>query len=172
MQARFDTNRARPISFASINKAILFDRRSNRDAAVRILYVDDNDLLRNVCVESLKRAGYVVISASNGVEALNQLRGDVFHLMITDHEMPYMSGAELVNQARMEGMTLPIILASGSVFRFNDQAPANLQLDAFLQKPFSRAHLLAVVEEVLGKSVDSRAAISGKQNPSYFMADI
>ena len=100
----------------------------------------------------LARSGYDVDTATNGVEALEALRKCPYQLLFTDHEMPRLTGLQLAAQARLAGMTLPIVLASGSLEALSDPDSGWLGLAARLPKPFDAESLLNIVEQALSTS--------------------
>ena len=116
----------------------------------RILVVEDNQSIRQLCAKALTRSGYQVDAAEDGAAGLLALR-DAGHapshydLIITDNEMPKLSGVDMIQQLRAEHVNLPVILASGNVSV--DTKP--LHLVAILPKPFSVDQLLQTVNEIL-----------------------
>ena len=116
----------------------------------RILLVEDSQSIRRLCSKVLMRSGYQVDTAEDGEAGLRALRAarhdpDSFDLLITDNEMPRLSGLDLIQQLHIEHLDLPVILASGSVPAQTEQ----LRLAAILPKPFSADQLLQVVNEIL-----------------------
>ena len=85
-------------------------------SAVRrsILVVDDTDIARTLCARVLREAGYAVVEAGNGVEALEHLETDCPDLLVTDSTMPGMDGTALIAAARSRYPKLPILRTSGS----------------------------------------------------------
>ena len=116
-----------------------------------VLVVEDQREVRSVTVETLKRHGYTVIDAANGVEALEAARGSRggIHLLLTDAVMPGMSGRELASRLRTHRPGMAVLYMSGytnSGVDFPDRVgPAA----AFIQKPFAPDALLQKVREVL-----------------------
>src|SRR5579883_3333837 len=89
--------------------------------------------------------GYPVDTAEDGGVAWEVLQAGRYGLLITDNQMPKVTGVELVKKCRAARITLPVILASGA-------PPADsesLQIAAILLKPFTGAQLLKTVKEVL-----------------------
>ena len=82
--------------------------------ACRILVVDDEMGIRLVFQMQLQRDGHHVDCAENGAEALAILRAGDFDLLITDLEMPIMSGYELIRNAQQIWPALPIFICSGT----------------------------------------------------------
>jgi CheY-like chemotaxis protein len=113
-----------------------------------VLVADDEPSVRMLLQEGLEHAGYSVLSANDGIEALSLSRA--FHgridLLITDLEMPGMSGIELTRQLSYDRPELRIILISGS-----KPAPFDKPFP-YLSKPFRMKELIAKVREALGGS--------------------
>ena len=115
----------------------------------RILVVEDETEIRQLSAEVLARAGFAVDAAEDGIAAWEALHAKDYHLLITDHDMPRLSGLELVKRMRSARMALPVILASGTLPMQQPQWDHELQLAALLPKPFSADQLLGTVKEVL-----------------------
>jgi CheY-like chemotaxis protein len=116
-----------------------------------VLLVEDNEAVRNLARDALKRYGYQVIEAENGQEALqvasDQL--DRIALVLTDVVMPIMGGRELAKQLLARRRDLKIIFTSGYT---NDAILSQAGLGgaaAFLQKPFTPSLLGQTVRDVL-----------------------
>ena len=122
----------------------------------RILVVDDDELILRLNIAVLSCFGYQTESAEDGAAAWNALRANDYDLLITDNNMPRVSGVELVKKVRSARMTLPVILASGDLpTRELDRNPW-LQPVATLAKPFTSEELLGVVRKVLSESAMTR----------------
>jgi len=80
---------------------------------VRILYVEDNPLVREVTAELLAENGRKIVAMSSAEEALEAFRSDRYDLVITDVSLPVMSGMDLTRTLLRDNPTLPIIIASG-----------------------------------------------------------
>ncbi len=125
----------------------------------RILVVEDEPDIRRLNVEVLESYGYQVDTAEDGKagwEALHATRHapESYALLITDHEMPGLSGLALVKKARAARMALPVIMATGTLppedlfTRYPWLQPA-----AALVKPYSVGQLLGTVVKVLRATV-------------------
>jgi len=111
--------------------------------------VDDDSDIRQLSTEVLIRSGYQVDAAEDGAAAWEALQIKAFNLLITDHNMPKLTGVELVKKLRSARMALPVILATGKLPMAElDQNP-ELQLAAMLLKPFSPNELVETVTNVL-----------------------
>lgn len=126
----------------------------NSPAPVRLLYVEDESLLRETFCDLLGLYGYEVWSAADGEEALTRYgeRLAEVDLMITDLAMPGMNGVELHQQLRKRLPTLRTIVLSGYPAEHHLSHGAHEGIVAWLQKPISIAILTAQIEDVL-KSV-------------------
>jgi two-component system, cell cycle sensor histidine kinase and response regulator CckA len=117
--------------------------------AETILLVEDEPAVRQLFAQALTRAGYRVLEARNGQEALKVFdqHGDTVDLLLTDMRMPYMGGGELAQHLRARRRTLKLLCISG----YPGAMEPDLSAD-FLAKPFSRDALLNKVREVLDKA--------------------
>ncbi len=128
--------------------AWLSDSGRAAEARETILLVEDEPAVRRLFAQALSRAGYRILEARNGQEAIKVFdqHGEAIDLLLTDMRMPYMGGAELAQQLRSRRLTLKLICISGY--------PGTLETDLvsdFLAKPFSRDDLLIKVREVLDR---------------------
>src|SRR5438270_4571007 len=105
---------------------------SPRQPPYRLLVVDDEEAIRELTSTVLADDGYEILMAEDGVHALELLPRFRPDLVITDLQMPRMSGIELVKIMRQRFPHLPVIILSGA-FAGNEQPP-DVVPDAFLQK--------------------------------------
>ena len=115
----------------------------------RILVADDDSDVRQFSARVLVRYGYHVDAAEDGVAAWEALQIKAFNLLITDHDMPRLTGVELVKKLRSARMALPVILVTGKLPAEELVQNPSLQLAAVLPKPFSIVKLLETVRVVL-----------------------
>ena len=125
----------------------------------RILVADDDISVLQLSTEVLIDSGYEVDAAADGVAAWEALQLKAFNLLITDHNMPRLTGVELVKKLRSARMDLPVILATGRLPVEELTQNPSLQLAAMLPKPFSIDELLGTVREVLRATVSVRGQI-------------
>jgi CheY-like chemotaxis protein len=120
------------------------DQQLNLEIAPAVLLIDDNAIQAATRQTILRRAGYFVIAALNPVRALEQFRHNEFpgeiSVVITDHVMPGMNGAQFVRELRKMQPHLPVMVISGM-----DEAEQEYEgLDVlFLLKPLSPDLLLS-----------------------------
>lgn len=115
----------------------------------RVLMVDDDATTRLLTALLLARAGYLVHTVPDGEAGWNALRGAHYDLLVTDQDMPYLTGLQLVERLRRAGMRLPVIIASGSIELGEVSDHPWLALSAVLHKPFESAELIAAVHRAM-----------------------
>ncbi len=116
-----------------------------------ILLVEDEDIVRKLIARILKDAGYNVLEAANGEQALSLIQNQnaPIHLLLTDMVMPKMNGRELAKKFHLLHPEAKIICMSGYIE--NEAVRAEItQGCAFLQKPVSHTTILQKIREVLG----------------------
>ncbi len=126
-----------------------------------VLVIDDLLPNRVLLRKFLKTAGYAVIEATNGIEALEMLRNQELlpDLIVTDVEMPVMDGITMVEQIRFldSGVaTVPIVTASGNPDEEMERRSIEAGSDVFLSKPFD----FKVLRKEIAALLSSRAKVS------------
>ena len=124
----------------------------------RILVADDDEDVRHLISSILAREGFDVKVAADGEEAWDELHRRHYDLLVTDNEMPRLTGMELIKWIRKDGMNLPVILASGSLSEETTQAYPQLQIAAVIPKPFNIWEFLTLVKIALLESEREIAA--------------
>lgn len=114
-----------------------------------ILVVEDDADIRQLNVEALERAGYQVDAAEDGAVAWQVLNSQTYDLMITDQNMPRVSGVELLKKLHAVRMTLPVIMATGTIPTAEFTRYPWLQPAATLLKPYTLEALLQKVQQIL-----------------------
>lgn len=116
----------------------------------RILVVDDEEAIRLLYREELQEAGYQVVLAADGDEALRMVQRDRPDLMTVDIKMPGMDGIELLRRVREIYRDLPIIICTAyGDFKLDFGTWAS---DAYLTKSADLAELKGKIHELLGKA--------------------
>lgn len=120
----------------------------------RVLLVDDEGILVDVCRRRLEAAGYRVHGTTDAQEALTLFAHDpyAFDLVITDYTMPQMTGEELARRITALRKGVPIILVSGTVSDFPPQRVTTAGVSTVLAKPITMAELGAAIRDVLAAS--------------------
>lgn len=116
-----------------------------------ILIVDDSASLRQVVTIALKGAGYAVIEASDGQDALRKLNGQKVHLIITDVNMPNMDGITFVKAAKQlpAYKFTPVIMLTTETGADKKAAGQAAGAKAWVVKPFQPAQMLAAVSKLI-----------------------
>ena len=130
-------------------------------AEKKVLVVDDEIHIVHVVAIKLRNNGFEVISAENGAEAFELAREEKPDIIVTDFQMPAMTGLELVQKLRQCGQTkdIPVIMLTARGFAVEDEQKQQLRISEFLSKPFSPKELLRSIEDVLyHRAVISREA--------------
>jgi two-component system chemotaxis response regulator CheY len=115
----------------------------------RILVVDDDVDIRDFIDWVLTAYGYRADTTADSAGAWKALRARNYDLLITDHNMPKVTGIELVRALRSERMTLPVVLMSGTLPEEALVQNSSLQLAGTLLKPFTMEELVGTVTKVL-----------------------
>lgn len=134
--------------------------QSQPEPRPRILVVEDDDDIRRLNTEVLSQHGYQVDAAEDGAVAWAALQADRYDLMVTDNAMPKVTGIELLKKLRAARMTLPVIMAAGTIPMAEFLRDPCLQPAATLLKPYTLDELVGTVREVLRATepVGERAA--------------
>jgi chemosensory pili system protein ChpA (sensor histidine kinase/response regulator) len=116
-------------------------------AAPLVMVVDDSITVRKITGRLLEREGYRVLTAKDGVDALEQLKGELPAVMLVDIEMPRMDGFDLTRNVRGDPRTMdiPIIVISSRSAPKHKSRAAELGVNAFLGKPYEEAELVRQV---------------------------
>ena len=122
-----------------------------------ILLVEDEDMVRAVAERALARAGYSVVTASQGEEGLERFAAmDKIDLIVSDVVMPTMDGPAMVRAMRAKRPALPVLFMSGYAEEQLRQS-INIEDVAFLPKPFSVAQLTEAVSAALDNAAHRAA---------------
>ncbi len=116
--------------------------------AGRILLAEDNKVNQQVALIQLKRAGYTVDTASNGVEAVAAARRNDYDLILMDIQMPSMDGIEATRKIRAFGDArgeVPIIAITAHAMAGAHEKYVALGMNDYISKPFEREQFLATV---------------------------
>ena len=117
----------------------------------KVLVVDDEIHIVHVVSIKLRNNGYEVISADNGAEAFELACEEKPDIIVTDYQMPVMSGLELLEKLRQKDDTkdIPVIMLTARSFAISKEQQEELQISSCLSKPFSPKELLGNIEDVL-----------------------
>jgi CheY-like chemotaxis protein len=121
-----------------------------------VLIVDDDIVTQNMLKTALGNAGYALIVASNGREALELAAGKLPDVIILDIMMPDMDGGEVADVLKKNPRTkdIPIIFLSSLISKEEEKTGAKKDIVSFLAKPYNREMLLNEVRRYLYNGAD------------------
>ncbi|MEM1277635.1 MAG: response regulator [Pseudomonadota bacterium] len=120
--------------------------------SLKILVVDDQQAMRGLARQCLKRLGVLDVSlAASGEAALEALQGAKYDIVISDLNMPGLSGIDLAEKIKAHPVFrhIPVFLATSEAYK--DQADSTPNIDHFVTKPFSVADVRTAIESHLGE---------------------
>ena len=122
-----------------------------------VLVVDDSITVRRVTQRLLKREGYRVTLASDGLDALERLQEEKPTVVLSDIEMPRMDGFDLARNIRADARwrDLPIIMITSRIAGKHREHAKELGVDHYLGKPYSEDELLGLVRSYCAKPVEA-----------------
>jgi len=125
------------------------------DLDMNILVVDDFQFARRICTNVLQEIGLKNIKeVSSGTTALEALSNKSYDLIITDHNMPGMSGVELIKKIKADDSIkhIPIIMITSEGSKSTLLEATEAGVGAFLNKPFTKEDLIEKIERLCNKS--------------------
>ncbi|QPK64599.1 response regulator [Methylomonas sp. LL1] len=116
-----------------------------------VMIIDDSASVRQVAAIALKAAGYGVIEAVDGKDALDKLDRQKIHLIISDVNMPNMDGITFVNEAKKLAAYkfTPIIMLTNDTGEYEKQGNQAVGAKVWIVKPFQPAKMLAAVSKLI-----------------------
>jgi CheY-like chemotaxis protein len=128
----------------------------------KILIVDDEELIRLSLRKLLEKHGYRVDVAGSAEEALEKIKGNGFHIVITDIMMPDMDGIELLKKIKEQDRSIYVIMITA--YASLERAIASLKHGAgdFIQKPYENKEILEAVKKAV-ETLEEEARVSGKE---------
>ena len=117
----------------------------------RVLIADDETHILNVLSIKLQNAGFAVIQAEDGLSAFDLARAERPDLIITDYQMPGLSGLELCARLQSEPATseIPVVMLTARGFAISDEEARSGNIRRVIDKPFSPREILACANELL-----------------------
>jgi CheY-like chemotaxis protein len=114
-----------------------------------ILLANDDSYMRALNARVLTWSGYKVQTVANGADAWQALDLQNYDLLITENEMPEVTGVQLLKHLRSRGITMPVIMASATVPTKELNLHPGLRLESALRKPVPSDELLQTVKHIL-----------------------
>ena len=122
------------------------------DNLPKVLVVDDDPAILEICSDLLQTEGYTVSVATNGQQALEQIRTDPPNVILMDIMMPVLDGVEACRQVKANPATaeIPVVLMSART-NLTRQSQDLASADALVAKPFDIDHLLNTIHDLVGE---------------------
>ena len=130
------------------------------DTSMKFLVVDDFSTMRRIVRNLLKELGYTnTEEAEDGAAALNRLRSDKFDFVVSDWNMPNMTGLELLKNIRADESlkTLPVLMITAEARKENIIEAAHAGANGYIVKPFTAATLDEKLTKIF-KTLEQKAA--------------
>lgn len=117
-----------------------------------VLVLDDSPSIRQVVRLTLTRAGYQIVEAADGVQALEKVSAEHIDLIVSDLNMPKMDGLTFVARLRErpDGKFLPVIMLTTESDEDKKLEAKNLGVQAWFVKPFEPEKLVSIVKRLIG----------------------
>lgn len=123
---------------------------------VKILIVDDEDMMRNLLNKILKRENYQILTAGDGQEAVELLAKEPVDLIISDMKMPRMNGFELLKHVKENYPQIGIIIMTAYGDTYTVKDALILGADEYITKPFKSYEISLVVERAYWRILSSK----------------
>jgi DNA-binding response OmpR family regulator len=125
-----------------------------------VLLADDDAHITFIVARKLDTAGFTVFIAADGEEALEMAREVRPDLIVTDLQMPHMSGLEMCKALRQDPATadIPAIMLTARGYVLEDSQMAQTGIKRVMSKPFSAREVLAEIGEILGLDLGAKEA--------------
>jgi two-component system response regulator HydG len=121
-------------------------------AQYTILVVDDEELVRNLVVDLLSKSGHSSITAIDGVDALERMKGNKIDAVITDIKMPNMDGVALTGEILKQNPGLPIMVMTAFDEEYSAGAAIAAGAREYIKKPFSPDEFFAQLQKMVSDS--------------------
>jgi DNA-binding NtrC family response regulator len=116
---------------------------------MKILVVDDEQVVLNSCKRVLKAEGFEVCLVPSAEEALEAMKRDVFGLLLIDVKMPERDGMYLIEEVKKRWPAIPLIVMSGYDTQETIEEAARVGAVVFIAKPFTPDELIKTVRQVI-----------------------
>jgi CheY-like chemotaxis protein len=141
---------------------LMIENLRTESSKYTILVVDDEELIRNLVVTFLSKLGHSCVSAIDGVDALNKMKGNKFDAVITDIKMPNMDGIHLTIEISRQYPELPIMVMTAFDQEYSAGTAISVGAKEFIKKPFSLEEFAIRLHKMIGDFDTLRRLNSGK----------
>ena len=127
-----------------------------------ILVVDDEELIRRLIVTFLSQLGYLCVTAMDGVDALEKMKGNKIDAVITDIKMPKMDGIILTKEISTQYPGLPVMVMTAFDEEYSAGTAISLGAREFIKKPFSPEEFVIRFNKMIRDSETMKRVKSGE----------
>ena len=117
-----------------------------------VLVADDNEVAQRLCKRVLEKAGYSVLIAADGLQAVDIALREKPAMILMDVAMPGIDGLEAMKRIKAEVPAIPIVIASAHSMASDRERFLAAGADNVLSKPFRLADLVAIVQSLAGRT--------------------
>jgi CheY-like chemotaxis protein len=128
-----------------------------------ILVVDDEELIRRFIVTFLSKLGHSSVTAVDGVDALDKMKGNKIDAVITDIKMPKMDGIILTREISTQYPGIPVMVMTAFDEEYSAGTAISLGAREFIKKPFSPEEFAIRLSKMIGDSETMKRIRSGEQ---------
>ena len=132
---------------------------------LRVLLVEDNEVNQEVAVAMLRKYGYLVSLANNGLEALRAVEQDAFDVILMDLQMPEMGGFEATAVIRAKeretGAHVPIVAMTAHAMKDDREKCLTSGMDGYVSKPINREDLFDAIQAATSRRAEPGSALGG-----------
>ena len=116
----------------------------------KILVVDDTPIVRECIQYYFEQKGYIIFTAASGEEALPMVKKNNPDIILSDINLPQMSGIDLIKSVRQFNKTIKVIIMSGEIKNYrNDRRLEQLDILAFMDKPIDFLEVESLIEKTV-----------------------
>jgi len=116
---------------------------------IRLLFVEDDEAVRTVMLETLSIFFDDIVAMRNGKEGLEGFKKGNFDLIITDLRMPVMDGAQMIEEIRKTDKDIPVIIISAHDEEYCESDKIHLEDELYLMKPFFVKDLIVILKNIV-----------------------
>lgn len=127
---------------------------------IRVLVVDDEEVMRNLMIKILEKAGYKVATAGGGVMAKRVLAEQPIDIVLTDVKMPDVNGFDLLREIKSEYPHVAVIMMTAYADAFTIKDALLAGADEYITKPFKHYEVTVVIERAYWRTQAGRNQIS------------
>ncbi len=127
---------------------------------IRVLVVDDEDIMRNLMIKILEKAGYHVVTASGGTAAKQILSEQPIDIVLTDVKMPDMNGFDLLREIKSSYPKVAVIMMTAYADAYTIKDALIAGADEYITKPFKHYEVTVVIERAYWRTHSNRNSVN------------